>query len=356
MARIFNKQKAETLSSSDSCSEVYESLSEPENSFCKTGVPKREIRFFRADAAGNVTLLVTSHVEEADYAAVARYLLAINELDGDEIAGEQVAFVVDEDTMCMCGHEFCGNASRSFALMKARGLITPESAKSGSAQKSYGSAGDDRACKKRGISDKITISTSGAERPLDVIVDAKTGFTKIRMPDIIRINRPEELNISGNITGMNGITHLVEMDGILHVITSGIEPVRENFNAIKEAVFSSFSGSSGKDLPAVGVMFTGETVSEDPAADTNKDVIPIRMTPVVYVTEVDTTYFEGSCGSGTTALCAALSEGRSDGTYIYDIRQPKGTIRCSCTVRNGSIKDIFIEGPVSISREYIVLL
>jgi hypothetical protein len=297
-----------------------------------------------------------SHVDESDYARVARSLLAIGELDGDEIAGEQVAFVVDEDTMCMCGHEFCGNASRSFALMKARGLTTPGSSAPGSAQKSYGSAGDDRACKKRGFSDKITISTSGAELPLDVIVDAKTGFTKIRMPDIIQISRLEELNLADIITGMNGITHLVEMDGILHVIASGIEPLPENFNAIKEAVFSSFGGSSGKGLPAVGVMFTGEAVSGDPAADTNKDVVPIRMTPVVYVTEVDTTYFEGSCGSGTTALCVALSEGRSDGTYIYDVIQPKGTIRCSCIVRNGSVKDVFIEGPVSISREYIVLL
>ncbi|MEE1170438.1 MAG: hypothetical protein UHP11_07025, partial [Anaerovoracaceae bacterium] len=77
----------------------------------------RNIRFYRADAAGNVTLFVMTHVNEADYARVARGLLAIGELDGDEIAGEQVAFVVDEDTMCMCGHEFCGNASRSFALM-----------------------------------------------------------------------------------------------------------------------------------------------------------------------------------------------------------------------------------------------
>ena len=346
MARIFNKQKAETLFSSGSCSEVYESLSEPENSFCKKDVPKREIRFFRADAAGNVTLLVTSHVEEADYAAVARYLLAINELDGDEIAGEQVAFVVDEDTMCMCGHEFCGNASRSFALMKARGLV--------------GTGSSQNMCREEDKSalQTITINASGVDHPLNITADAASGFTKIKMPGIVKISDlPEKLLSKSADPALAGKSFQVaRMDGITHVIAYETEPTADNFNAIQNALFNwtaekNQTGDHSSALPpAAGVMFVESHTCRPFPADT------IVMTPVVYVTEVDTTYFEGSCGSGTTALCAALSEGRSDGTYIYDVIQPKGTIRCSCIVRNGSVKDVFIEGPVSISREYIVLL
>jgi hypothetical protein len=355
-----------------------------DSSFTKTEKPSyRRLRFCRVDAAGNITLFVTSHVDTADYADIARRLLSVEELDGDEIAGEQVAFVVDEKTMCMCGHEFCGNASRSFALMIARGSVgSGNGSLNGSDPEGLYDPRSGSALSADGCTQKITINTSGADYPLDVLVNADSGYTKIKMPNAVSITGtiPEgavhpavhpadhpayinegsiESSIGTNV--LNRVTHVVDMGGITHLIVSGIDPTPDNFDAIKNAYLLLIKEHI-KDAPlppAIGIMFIGK---DDPVCDLffidedkpalSPEIKPVFITPVVYVSAVDTTYFEGSCGSGTTALCTALSTGRPDGTYTYDVHQPRGTIRCSCTVRSGSVTDVCIEGPVSISREY----
>jgi hypothetical protein len=249
-----------------------------------------------------------------------------------------------------------------------------------------------------GCTQKITINTSGADYPLDVLVNADSGYTKIKMPNAVSITGtiPEsavhpavhpadhpayiiESSIGTNV--LNRVTHVVDMGGITHLIVSGIDPTPDNFDAIKNAYLLLIKEHI-KDAPlppAIGIMFidkdkpAGSSAEDSSASDSfagaspadaspisktdkssalSPEIKPVFITPVVYVSAVDTTYFEGSCGSGTTALCTALSTGRPDGTYTYDVHQPRGTIRCSCTVRSGSVTDVCIEGPVSISREY----
>lgn len=296
-----------------------------------------KIKFYIADAAGNVTLFVTSHVSEQDYAQVAGMLL-----DKKDLGGEQVAFIVDENTMCMCGHEFCGNASRAFALMKAKGIIT------GSVQSHNKTSKADRIAKLYSDPLTITINTSGAPCPLDVTVDPATDYTKIRMPNPVSFSELSDCTLKA----ANG-SPVIDMDGIVHVIVRNLEPTSENFRIIKDHILKN----SG-DVPALGVMFVDNEPSADAAAAfddprTHSTIIPtITMTPVVYVRDVDSTFFEGSCGSGTTALCAALSKNKSDGSYVCHVRQPKGTITCTCEVKTGRIDSIYIEGPVSISEEY----
>ena len=261
-----------------------------------------EIKFRIANTSGNVTLFVTSHVDEKDYAGVAEVLLS-----KEELGGEQVAFVVDENTMCMCGHEFCGNASRAFALMKGKDML--------------GSASDRQA---------ITINTSGVAHPIDVEVDTGRNYTKIRMPNPVAIDTID--------CGFSQAYDIVDLDGIMHVIAGGIEPGLENFNRIKEKVMKVYNP------PAMGVMFVDDLEQTE----------QIRMTPVVYVDEVKSTFFEGSCGSGSTALGAVLSRGKPDGTYVYDIKQPKGEIRTTAEIRSGTLSAIYIEGAVELSEEKIV--
>ena len=81
------------------------------------------------DPAGNTTIMVLTPVPRSEYADTAKRLL---EIDFDEHCswrgtayGEQVAYIVPEDDsgrnepiMEMCGLEFCGNASRSFAYYR----------------------------------------------------------------------------------------------------------------------------------------------------------------------------------------------------------------------------------------------
>ena len=85
----------------------------------------------------------------------------------------------------------------------------------------------------------------------------------------------------------------------------------------------------------MGVMFFSEKDS--------------KLNPIVYVKDIDTTYHEGSCGSGTTALSCALGLEKGEGTHHLTVIQPAGTIDSSVVIENGKIKEVFIEGPVSLS-------
>ena len=340
-----------------------------------------KIKFYIADAAGNVTLFVTSHVSEQDYARVAGMLL-----DKEDLGGEQVAFVVDENTMCMCGHEFCGNASRAFALMKAKGLIrgsvqshniTDEADRVAtlcsdpsdisvqnhnydpsdvSVQNHNYDPSGDLAQNHNAKSDPltITINTSGAPCPLDVMVVPATDYTKIKMPNPVSFSELSDCPLEA----ANG-SPIVDMDGIVHVIVRSLEPTSENFRIIKDHILKNSS-----DVPALGVMFVDDKprTYSDPASgvasvfddsQTHSQNIPtITMTPVVYVRDVDSTFFEGSCGSGTTALCASLSKNKDDGSYVCRVRQPRGTITCTCNIKDDQVDSIYIEGSVSISEEH----
>ena len=113
--------------------------------------------------------------------------------------------------------------------------------------------------------------------------------------------------------------------------------------------------------PAMGVMFcernieeTGIQADANTDADANADVektIECPMVPVVYVKDVDTTYFEGSCGSGTTACAAAFGLKHGDGIHHFVFPQPAGTIESTAHISGGRIEKIFIEGKVELSPE-----
>ena len=107
-------------------------------------------------------------------------------LDMKELKGEQVAYIIDLEgkeglpKMEMCGLEFCGNASRSFALLsaKARGL--------------------------RGDS-KVTVDVSGSDEPLDVEINTDSNYTKIRMPRALRVFDEEIFGVPAQIADYGGI-------------------------------------------------------------------------------------------------------------------------------------------------------
>jgi len=259
----------------------------------------KNIRILTANPAGNVTIFVLDKFERSQYQEIATQLLAIEELHG-----EQVAFITGDNSMDMCGLEFCGNASRSFALMLA---------------------------KKRGISGEafVEVRVSGCSEPLSVYVNTEKNYTRIKMPQPLSVKdltfayQKEEADVISPVK-------MVDFGGILHIIVTNQEPTRENFDYIKSKVYEKLSP------PAFGVMFF----------DAEKNF----LTPVVYVKDVDTTYFEGSCGSGATAVAAAFTDDESDGTFSFKLPQPAGTITATIEKRDGAIDAIYIEGCVSFSE------
>lgn len=281
---------------------------------------QNSIRIIPADPAGNKTIFVTTPVDRSNYQKVASFLLSLEEFEA-----EQVAFILPSEqpapseaehaageggmldtadaprpvgVMEMCGLEFCGNASRTFALIHARNL---------------GLEGEH----------DIDINVSGCEELLQVRVNTETNHTRINMPAPHTV-----MSYNGDI--------LVDMGGIMHLVTTDKKADPNVFQRLKNRLMNEFHP------PALGVMFYDNETGE--------------MTPVVYVADVDSTYFEGSCASGTVAAAAALTMDSSDGEYSFTIRQPKGALTAVIKKRQNSIESVSIEGPVIIDGEVTVEL
>ena len=283
---------------------------------------KRTIDPIIADPAGNITILVLTPVDRSDYQRVAHVLL--EEYPQAEQVGYVLAAGPDDayPRMEMCGLEFCGNASRAFAFYEA-------------------------ICQEPPVKE-IDVQVSGCDHPLHAWLEAdgREGVAKIQMPvptDIENIEIRIPAYFSDFADGDRIKGRLVHMDGISHLIISSIsraailEAGRERMNELFVTIRDSAYEITGIDFPAFGVMFV------DREAD--------HMTPVVYVRDVDTVYFEGSCASGSTAAAYALAVTdleRSD-FVSYRLNQPAGTLYIDIAGEGGRAREIRLYGSISVS-------
>ena len=79
-----------------------------------------ELNILRADPAGNITVFVLDPVEKAHRAAIAEKIMAIPALKAEQVG---YACPSEDDVdghMEMMGGEFCGNATRAYAMYVAR--------------------------------------------------------------------------------------------------------------------------------------------------------------------------------------------------------------------------------------------
>lgn len=265
---------------------------------------KKRIKITVANPAGNITIFVHDKFERAEYAKVAEQLLGM-----EEYAAEQVAFVLDapecgraEGKMEMCGLEFCGNATRTFGLLLAREL---------------GISGEG----------KVFVDVSGSDEILTVEVNTDTGYTRVKMPAYLAVRTTDMQSIFAE---KGKSVTAVDFGGIIHFILKDITASAENFEKIKQFVYAD------SNPPAFGAMFY--------------DTATGKLTPVVYVKDVDSTYFEGSCASGTASCAIAFGSEKPDGDYRFSFPQPAGTIDASVEVRNGRVQTAYIEGSVEIDE------
>lgn len=222
------------------------------------------VEYYLMDPTGNRTVLVTSPVEKAAYPAVAKRLL-----DREKTA-EQVGFLSGTHLM-MAGGEFCGNASMAAAFLIAGG--EPQT---------------------------VSLTVSGADRPVTVRIDADRGT--VRMPEPI------------------GITDdTVILPGICHSILFGTMERKDAEREVKRRC-------ERKKAPAMGLMM----VEDD------------RLTPLVYVPGAGTLYWESSCASGTAAVGYYLARlekravtrtFREPGGELTVAASPDGKVTLSGTVR-----------------------
>jgi diaminopimelate epimerase len=203
------------------------------------------------------------------------------------------------DSMCMCGMEFCGNASRSFALLTAidQGI--------------------------QGFA-HMEVNVSGMSEPAQVDVDTSSNYARIRMPLPLSVTTYTDTEIPEAEDGT-----LVDLDGIVHLVLHDVPWSKELFNRIRQEFYTK------ADPPAFGVMFV--------------DSYDCRTTPLVYVRDVNSTYVEGSCGSGSTAVAIAHARNRADGEMSEDVIQPAGTVTTTVTKIDGAVTAVFIESSIGIS-------
>lgn len=252
-------------------------------------------RVVRADPSGNITLFVLDPVVKAERAAVAARLMARRGL-----AAEQVGFACPPRTggdgrFEMMGGEFCGNATRAYGMLLARG---------------------------RGVSGtaRLLVETSGCDRTVAVDADVSAGTARAELPLPRFVRRAEAERLSGTLVHLGGIAHFV-VDA----------PSDETLFAAAEAVFAREPECAGLD--ACGMIFLHGG----------------RMTPLVKVAATGTLVWEGSCGSGTLAAALAESADAPDGVFARDYVQPRGTVRAEVERKGGAVVSAHIGGTVTLS-------
>ncbi len=250
-----------------------------------------KIEYIVADPAGNTTGLVLSSISKDLHKAVAKHLL---ENSPHEL--EQVGFMSNcsdcDGRMDMMGGEFCGNASRSFGLYLAM---------------------TDRSKDK----DKVRIKVSGSIEDLIVYTDLSSGTARIKMPPV---QKEETLPVAGY-----GELPLVVMEGISHLIIPDHEMEKEKAEALLRGL--------GEELAtdALGLMFY----------DTSRNF----LTPLVWVNDTGTMYWESSCASGSAAVATFLKRG-SDGPWQLAFQEPGGILE----VEKDEFGNVYLGGPVGFSE------
>ena len=258
---------------------------------------KNKYNIVIADPAKNITVFVLDDIDKKLYKSVAKDILENTDYEAEQVGFIKEPIMGGDIRLEMMGGEFCGNASRSIGMFFAQ----QNNIKNGT----------------------VSVEITGSNKPLNTKVDLEKETAEIEMPIPKGIENiyVEDL----------GTFPIVIIEGINHIIAENIDATEENFEKFKKAVYENY------DVEAFGVMFF--------------DIDKKYITPVVYVKDTDTTFFESSCGSGTLATIFYLGKDLKDGDLKYSISQPGGTIDAEIYKENGQTKKIAIGGVVKLSSK-----
>lgn len=220
-------------------------------------------------AGGNGTAIeiIKEALTREDYESRGKVLCD----DFEPLDAEQAGFLVlDENHFEMAGGEFCGNATRSAAV-----LLHLENQE-----------------------ENMSFTVSGFDGIVNASVKSLTDttfFVEVAFPGMQA--KTEQVTLEDGSPAS-----IVDLGGIVHVVIEGKFPSAEDeYSAAHRDIVSRFNLGNRE---AVGVVWYEKTADA------------VIMHPVVWVRAVDTFYYESSCGSGTIAV------GRVTG--VPSIVQPSG--------------------------------
>jgi diaminopimelate epimerase len=220
-------------------------------------------------AGGNGTAIrILEHaLSRADYASQGKQL----GLDMERFGAEQTGFLIpSDDHLEMAGGEFCGNASRSAAILLSEIHQKP----------------------------RVSFTVSGYNGTVSSVVE-KTGDKKYFVESVFPGFSAEQRNI---VLSNGQKAAIVDLGGIVHVVIEAPFPSKEDdYKAEHQAITKELNF---EQRSCVGVVWIQRSKNA------------VKMHPVVWVKDVDTFFYEQSCGSGTIAV--------SKVTGIHSIIQPTG--------------------------------
>lgn len=234
--------------------------------FYEVIVKSRQL-IFAAGGNGTAIEIIDAPLSRQEYQERGRALEAKFEPTGAEQAG---FLIPSERHFEMAGGEFCGNATRSAAVLLYQHQAGTEEA----------------------------FTVSGFEGVVNATVEPltdKTFFVSASFPGMRAVAKSVCLEDSTPVK-------IVDLGGIVHVVIEGEFPSDTNAYSAQHRHIVEIFGLS--DRGAVGVVWYEK--SQD----------AVVMHPVVWVKAVDTFFYESSCGSGIIAVAAA--------TGVATIVQPTG--------------------------------
>ncbi len=255
----------------------------------------------RADPCGNTTALVLGDVPLSLRAAAAQEALRA-------FACEQGGFVCaprlgGAGRLEMFGGEFCGNAARCFAAWLYAQSPAAFPLKNGRAA--------------------VPLELSGSDSLLTACV------APISEPDRFDVSCAMPLPRAIEPAEQEGkILTLCAFPGIVHLIAWDEAPSPE-----RAATLLAFSQARYPKAEAFGVLFYDQTAG--------------FLTPFVHVPGANTSVWEQSCASGSTAVACALSV-RQARSLSLSLRQPGGALRLE-TCWDGGVSRAVAGGIVRLS-------
>lgn len=206
-------------------------------------------------AGGNGTAIqiIKEPLAREGYESLGKVLESEFESRGAEQAG---FLVLDENHFEMTGGEFCGNATRSAAVLLS---------------KEHGQ-------------DSLSFTVSGFDGVVEASVKQlteETFFVEAAFPGM----RPEVKEVQ---LEDGSPASIVDLGGIVHVVVEGKFPEDPAVYHLQHRQIVDRFGLGERD--AVGVIWY------------EKSTDAVVMHPVVWVRRADTFYYETSCGSGTIAV------------------------------------------------------
>ena len=224
--------------------------------------------------SGNITALVIKDYPREKYQEIANKIMKNN----SKI--EQVGFLKKYSNSIfrleMAGLEFCGNASRAFACFLVK--------------------------KKYVLTNNFQISVTG----YDNLIDCKVEIKKDNYYSTININLMKKVDdLIQNLVLNKKKVSIIYLPGISHLLLDQKIFKFDEKNCLEEAK-NIISRLKLLQLPAVGVVWFDDN----------------QINPVVYVKDIDSLFYENSCGSGSIAYGIYQSYLKNmEGTFKYDVIQ-----------------------------------